>query len=82
MNMKWWQRHKVMIGWLLLGVGTLTLWGFFKAIYWRQLTFWSTFKELVVLIGGLVAVITYFRNGVTRRQDITFRKFDKTIEAT
>jgi hypothetical protein len=82
MNIKWWQRHKAVVRWLQLGVGILAIWGLFKATNWRQPTFWSTFKELIVLIGGLVAVITYFRNGVTRRQDIAFRKFDKTIEAT
>lgn len=26
-------------------------------------------------------MVTYFRNGNTRRQDIAFRRFDKTIEA-
>jgi hypothetical protein len=86
MNSKWWYwHHKIVVHWVIGILGMIgLLFGvllYVEPVKLIQRTVWSNLKELVVLTGGIVAVITYFRNGMTRRQDITFRKFDKTIEA-
>lgn len=47
----------------------------------QENVFWANIKEISVLIGGIVAVFTYFRNGRSRKQDIAYKKFDRTIEA-
>jgi hypothetical protein len=47
----------------------------------QENVFWANIKEISVLIGGIVAVFTYFRNGRSRKRDIAYKKFDRTIEA-
>ncbi|KRK34971.1 hypothetical protein [Loigolactobacillus bifermentans] len=42
---------------------------------------WTNIKELSTVIGGLVAVFTYFRNSNSRREDVALQKFSNTIAA-
>lgn len=43
--------------------------------------FWDNIKELGTVIGGLIAVFTYFRNSNSRREDVALQKFKNTIAA-
>lgn len=42
---------------------------------------WSNIKDVLLVVGYIVAVATYWRNSENRKKDIANKKFDTTIDA-